>query len=460
MTDWAEWLIDNWLLVITPMLVFLGSMILGIWLRRFAYGIFDRWTTKLKWQGKQLTIDITRPAFLHWFLLLGTYIAVQVSILSRVGKDIAGSVIGSLFVLSLFWIIIRLSEKLIILYMSKINVLKSPTTIAVNIIRITLIVVGLLILLEIWGVPTTPIILVLGAAIFITILVFRDHFPTLVSGAQIAWGRGIKVGDFIKLESGEAGHVTDINWMNTQLKTLEGTAVFIPNRNLTHTKISNYGFPLKKASKPFKFFTHVHLKELTGLRAASLGELVSTLKKVPDSVIYYHTHRFLEEHHYLTPEPANDFALWVRDVIGDEVLGERLASIDIFDFPDLEALKIRLAEIIEDYLTKKGDGRSAPEGMELHFIRSISFILPTPYIAYDLREFVEVMKKITTDSFYFHVFDARLRLRKSTNDFSAWIETSLGEKELAYRISRLDPYLYTLDNLRSTVIQIIEQHIK
>ena len=60
------------------------------------------------------------------------------------------------------------------------------------------------------------------------------------------------------------------------------------------------------------------------------------MKKAPDAVIYYHTHHFLEEHHYLTPEPSNDFAVWVSDALGDEVLGERLASVDTFEFPSLE----------------------------------------------------------------------------------------------------------------------------
>ncbi len=68
------------------------------------------------------------------------------------------------------------------------------------------------------------------------------------------------------------------------------------------------------------------MKELTGLKARNLRELADTLKVVPDSVIYYHTHHFLEEHHYLTPQPANDLAMWVEEALGDEVLAERLAA--------------------------------------------------------------------------------------------------------------------------------------
>jgi hypothetical protein len=99
----------------------------------------------------------------------------------------------------------------------------------------------------------------------------------------------------------------------------------------------------------------------------------------------------------------------------------------------------------------------ARSGEEFYFIKSVSFILPTNYIVYDLREFAGVLKKITIDSIYFHIFEARLRLEKPTNDFSYWIENSLGDKELADEISGFDPYTRTLEDLRNKLIQIVER---
>jgi hypothetical protein len=202
------------------------------------------------------------------------------------------------------------------------------------------------------------------------------------------------------------------------------------------------------------------LKELTGLKASNLAELLDTLKKVPGSVIYYHTHNFLEEHQYLTPEPANDFALWVSDELGDEVLGEKLASIDTFGFPSIAALRARIVGVIDDHLSKNPDGRTALKGREFHFVRSISVILRTPYVAHDLREFIEVLRKVSIDSLSFHIFEARLRLQKGVNDFSIWMEDCLGDKDLADKLAYLDPYNYTLEGLRSTIIQLVEKRIK
>src|SRR3990167_8258642 len=218
---------------------------------------------------------------------------------------------------------------------------------------------------------------------------------------------------------------------------------------------------LLKAKEPFRFYTRLHLSELTGLRADTLEELLDLIKKVPDPSIYHHTHRFLQQHQYLSPEPPNDFAYWVMSVLGENELGERLASIDTIQYLTIHSLREKIAATIEDYLNENPRAKSkfAGSGSEFHFIKSVSFILPTNYIATDLKEFAQILKKVTIDSIYFHIFEARLRLEKKTNDFSNWVETSLGDKQLADKIAKMDPYTYTLEDLRKNVIKLVEKRI-
>ena len=218
---------------------------------------------------------------------------------------------------------------------------------------------------------------------------------------------------------------------------------------------------LKRAEEPFRFFTRLHLTELTGLRASTIIQLLSLLKEVPGSCIYHHTHRFLQQHQYLSPEPPNDFAYWVSDVLGEDELGELLASIDTIEYSQIRDLREKIIATLEDYLevnplAKLKFGR---KGEEFHFIKTISFVLPTKHLAYNLPDFVKVLERITIDSIYFHIFESRLRLGKPTNDFSYWIETSLNDKQLADEISHLDPYTRTLEDLRKTLIKIVKKRI-
>ena len=77
-----------------------------------------------------------------------------------------------------------------------------------------------------------------------------------------------------------------------------------------------------KETEPFRLHTRLHLSELTGLKAATLNELLELIKTVSGSCIYQHTHRFLQQHQYLSPEPPNDFAYWVSTVLGEDRLAE------------------------------------------------------------------------------------------------------------------------------------------
>ncbi len=216
---------------------------------------------------------------------------------------------------------------------------------------------------------------------------------------------------------------------------------------------------LVKAKEPFRFYTRLHLCELTGLKAANAKELLELIKTVPGSSIYHHTHRFLQQHQYLSPEPPNDFSYWVSNLLGEPEMGERPASIDIIQFSTIRSLREKIVEVIAKYFLQNPNSQTkgVRTGAEFHFLKSISFIFPTDYYAYDLKELTEIMKKITIDSIYFHVFEARLRLGKNGNDFSIWIEKSIGDKELASRLLKLDPYACTMEDLRNILIKIIEK---
>jgi len=456
-----EWLNKNWLSLTVPTIVFLAFIVVAIWARRALYNYLKRLFAKIKWEGSQIFLQTIRTPFFQWCLISGAYTAILVSTLSPQGKALAGRIIGSIFVISLTWTVISLAEKLLHLYLQKIKApLPLPTSLIVNIARITFVVIGVLMLLDIWKAPTTPLILALAIGLLIAVLASRNEILNIFSGLQLAYGSLIKTGDYIKLESGEEGYVSAITWRDIQIKAADDRLILVPNSKLTKTTVTAYRKPLKKATQPFHFHTRLHIKELTGLKAKNLSELVDILKEVSDSVVYYHTHSFIEEYQYLTPQPANEFALWVSDVIGDEILAEKLSNIDTFEFSAIGELRERIIAVINDGLSKRGDRRTAFEGREFHFIKSVSVILTTPYMAHDLREFLEALRKVSINSLYFHIFESRLRLHRGVNDFSIWLQDSLDERELADKIAALDPYNHTIEDLRSIIIHFIEERIK
>ena len=208
----------------------------------------------------------------------------------------------------------------------------------------------------------------------------------------------------------------------------------------------------------FNFKTRLNLVEMLGIRVRHVSGLLEQIRQVPGSSIYYHTHRFLQQHNYLCPEPPNDFAFWITSAVGLDILGEQLASIDTIRFTRINDLRDAFVAVLEKFL---GNGSNATfechDGEEFHFMSCRTFVFSTDFRAANLVEFAQALHAISINSLYYHMFESRLRLGRMGNDFSIWLE-SIGREKLAHEISRLDPYTITLEGLRKKLITIVEKH--
>ena len=166
----------------------------------------------------------------------------------------------------------------------------------------------------------------------------------------------------------------------------------------------------------FYFNTKLDQTLLLGQKARNIAGLADGVRTVPDASVYFHTHRFLHQHHFLSPEPPNDFAYWIGEVLNERELGEMMSSVDIVQFHTLRELRDRFLEILGNYRGGERKATVAPEGQEFHFMCSRTFVLRTPYVAEDLAQFKEILKLISINSIYYHVFDAKLRLQKPGNE--------------------------------------------
>lgn len=209
----------------------------------------------------------------------------------------------------------------------------------------------------------------------------------------------------------------------------------------------------------FYFKSRLNQVELLGIKARNILELREGIHAVPGSSIYHHTHRFLQQHHYLFPEPPNDFAFWIENALALDDLAERFASIDTIAFHRIEELRARFLRILDEWGDRrKMRSKICNEGEEFHFMSSRTFVLPTSMQAKNLQEFIDCLKIISFDSLYYHIFEARLRLEKDENDFSLWFSSS-GFKELSEKIKRLDPYTITMEGLRKKIIHLVMKYV-
>lgn len=206
------------------------------------------------------------------------------------------------------------------------------------------------------------------------------------------------------------------------------------------------------AEAPFAFIGCSELQESIAHQADDEKALAELIEEVPLDSIHFHTHSYFLRHGLIEGAYPNDFAQWVVMQIGDHVLGERLAILDPFDYPDLENLREELISIIDDHLSRSPIIPRVVFGQPFHFKRSRILEVPIGLEARTLQEFRDIVTDIDVSSIYYHMFEAHFRLRRAENDFSAWLRTSLRLTNLADRIRAINSYQGSLERLRSKLI--------
>jgi hypothetical protein len=217
---------------------------------------------------------------------------------------------------------------------------------------------------------------------------------------------------------------------------------------------------IQQAKEPFRFHSRATLTYLSGKKARNLAELLRGIQEATEASIYHHTHHFLVQHEFLSPEPPNDFAYWITNILQNRTLGEEVASIDLREYSDLESIRAKTIEVISRFKEQDPGSfdRNASPGEEFHFMGAQSFVFPTNYVAHNLVEFKRCLERVSIRSIYYHVFEARLRHRGS--DFAVWLSSSLPEGRLAMEFREFDPYTQTLENLRHTLVRLVDNRLK
>jgi hypothetical protein len=208
-------------------------------------------------------------------------------------------------------------------------------------------------------------------------------------------------------------------------------------------------------ANPFLFCSSVPLVELTAYKARNLQELKEIIEVIDGSSVYFHTHQYVREHHFLSEEYPSDFAYWVAEVLQEKSLGEKLAVLDLRDFPTIRSLREKIVALIRDDLERRGRVRDVQPGLEFHFCKTISVVISTPYQAADLATFRKCLRKVDVHCLYYHLMEYRIRETGESNDFSRWIREGLGRENLAKAIEDLDPYFYPLEQTREKILKIL-----
>ena len=128
-------------------------------------------------------------------------------------------------------------------YAGRVPILKTSGGVVRGFVRVIVIGLGVLVLLDSFGISITPIIASLGIGSLAVALALQPTLENLFAGIQIVIDRPFQVGQFVKLESGEEGYIHKVGWRSTWIRMLANNIVIMPNKVLVNSRITNYYYP-------------------------------------------------------------------------------------------------------------------------------------------------------------------------------------------------------------------------
>ena len=271
-----------------------GYLILALLIRRILYRRIYRvaLSSKNKWDDV-LVRAVMSPTLILILVSTGWLAGRIMSLPANWEQSIDQLIrVGTIFSLILF--MDRLLCGAVELYQEQLAGMNISRSIARVVVRGAVGIVGGLIILDTLHISITPLLASLGVGGLAVGLALSGTLSNLIAGMQVIGDRPIRVGDFIRLESGEQGYVTEIGWRATKVRMLPNNTVIIPNSKIVDSVITNYYVPEQALAVLVQAGVHYdsdleHVERVTIAVAKEIQQKVKGAIQDFDPFIRYHT---------------------------------------------------------------------------------------------------------------------------------------------------------------------------
>ena len=197
--------------------------------------------TRQQW-GQPVMSELRRRVPL-WSVLVGAYASLahwqlspEAALLLTRGLFVVGAVSATLFAAAV-------ASRLIAAYGAMVSPALPVTSLTQSLTWVLVVALGALGVLNGLGVSITPMLTAMGVGGLAVALALQEPLANLFAGIVIAMARQVRVGDYVKLDNGVEGYVTDFSWWSTRIRMLSNNMVLVPNARLAQSVVTNFHLP-------------------------------------------------------------------------------------------------------------------------------------------------------------------------------------------------------------------------
>jgi small-conductance mechanosensitive channel len=193
-----------------------------------------------KWEGDDILLSSLESQVVLWSFLFSLFLVFRDLPIKDEYSNFILIVIKIILIASITHSLAKLILGLFELWSKKQEGGFPSTTIFTNIVKITIYVIGLLIILDSVNISIAPMLTALGVGGLAVSLALKDTLSDVFAGLHILLSKKVQPGDFVSLDSGEMGYIQNITWRNTKMLERTNNILHIPNTKLSSAIVKNY----------------------------------------------------------------------------------------------------------------------------------------------------------------------------------------------------------------------------
>lgn len=202
-----------------------------------------RWLPDQRHVWVRLMIDAVRTRLPLWCLLIGVWIAARFWPMTPDVTVVVGRIVFVLAGLSITLAAAAVATGVVDRYGAVLAPALPISSLTRNIAWSAIAILGLLVVLNGLGLSIAPMLTALGVGGLAVALALQDPLANFFAGVVITLAGQIRVGDYVRLDTGQEGYVVDFSWRSTRLRMLSNNLVLVPNAKLAQAIVVNYHLP-------------------------------------------------------------------------------------------------------------------------------------------------------------------------------------------------------------------------
>ena len=243
--------------LLNGLLFLAGAMAIGFLFKQFLNTAGRKLISRTETELDDRILEVVLPRVKWLAFVLGLFWAAEetakgVTHSDRTGLQIVGYVEGAIYLAAITLIaalVTRLTDTTITYLMerharqtaSRLDEALLP--LVHRLIMILIVLIAGIMVLGHFGVDVSSLLVFLGGSSVAVALAAQETLQNMISGFVIMLDRPFRVGDRIKLPSGEIGDVSEIGLRSTKVLDFDNNLIVSPNAELVKTKVINYSYP-------------------------------------------------------------------------------------------------------------------------------------------------------------------------------------------------------------------------